>query len=108
PTPPAQDPVKEFNLTPSQKALGKYLLVVVGLFTLQVLLGGFTAHYTIEGHGFYGIDTTEIFPYSLVLSCHLHAAMFRIAVAFLAAGLFLAPIINVGNDPKLQKVVGAV
>lgn len=104
PTPPAEDPVKGFNLTPSQKALGKYLLVVVGLFTLQVLLGGFTAHYTIEGHGFYGIDTTEIFPYSLVRSWHLQAAMFWIAVAFLAAGLFLAPIIHGGKDPKYQKL----
>lgn len=104
PTPPATDPVKEFNITPSQKALGKYLLVVVGLFTLQVLLGGFTAHYTIEGTGFYGIDTTEIFPYSLVRSWHLQAAMFWIAVAFLAAGLFLAPIINGGKDPKFQKL----
>src|SRR5699024_7063832 len=104
PTPPAEDPVKNFALTPSQKALGKYLLVVVGLFTLQVLLGGFTAHYTVEGHGFYGIDTTEIFPYSLVRSWHLQAAMFWIAVAFLAAGLFLAPIINGGKDPKYQKL----
>ncbi|HLR17704.1 MAG TPA: nitric-oxide reductase large subunit [Alcanivoracaceae bacterium] len=104
PTPPAEDPVKNFALTPSQKALGKYLLVVVGLFTLQVLLGGFTAHYTVEGHGFYGIDTTEIFPYSLVRSWHLQAAMFWIAVAFLAAGLFLAPIINGGKDPKFQKL----
>lgn len=103
-TPPAEDPVKGFDLTPSQKALGKYLLVVVGLFTLQVLLGGFTAHYTIEGTGFYGIDTTEIFPYSLVRSWHLQAAMFWIAVAFLAAGLFLAPIINGGKDPKYQKL----
>lgn len=104
PTPPAEDPVKNFDLTPSQKALGKYLLVVVALFTLQVLLGGFTAHYTIEGTGFYGINTTEIFPYSLVRSWHLQAAMFWIAVAFLAAGLFLAPIINGGKDPKYQKL----
>lgn len=104
PTPPAVDPVTQLQLTPSQKALGKYLLVVVALFTLQVLLGGFTAHYTIEGGGFYGLDLTEIFPYSLVRSWHLQAAMFWIAVAFLAAGLFLAPIINGGKDPKFQKL----
>lgn len=104
PTPPSEDPLSKMALTPSQRALGKYLIVVVGLFVLQVFLGGFTAHYTIEGGGFYGIDTTKIFPYSLVRSWHLQAAMFWIAVAFLAAGLFLAPIINGGKDPKYQKL----
>jgi nitric oxide reductase subunit B len=59
---PADDPLSTFQLTPSQLALGKYLLVVVGLFTFQVFLGGFTAHYTVEGHGFYGIDTKNGFP----------------------------------------------
>lgn len=101
---PAQDPLSLVNLTPSQKALGKYLFVVVALFTLQVFLGGFTAHYTIEGQGFYGINTSEWFPYTLVRTWHLQAAMFWIATAFLAAGLFLAPIINGGKDPRFQKL----
>jgi nitric oxide reductase subunit B len=35
---------------------------------------------------------------------HLQSALFWIATGFLAAGLFLAPIINGGKDPKLQKV----
>ena len=34
------------SLTPSQRALGKYLFLVVALFVFQVFLGGFTAHYT--------------------------------------------------------------
>ncbi len=99
-----KDPITSFKLTASQKALGKYLLVVVGLFTLQVLLGGFTAHYTVEGQSFYGIQTSEWFPYSLVRTWHIQAAMFWIATGFLAAGLFLAPIINGGDDPKYQKL----
>ncbi|MDR9469318.1 nitric-oxide reductase large subunit [Marinospirillum sp.] len=104
PQTPEQDPLSLVKLTPSQKSLGKYLLVVVALFTLQVFLGGFTAHYTVEGEGFYGLNTTEWFPYSLVRTWHLQAAMFWIATAFLAAGLFLAPIINGGKDPKFQKL----
>jgi len=104
PTPPKQDPITSFNLTPSQKALGRYLFVVVALFTFQALLGGFTAHYTVEGQGFYGINTSEWFPYSLVRTWHIQAAMFWIATGFLAAGLFLAPIINGGSDPKYQKL----
>jgi len=104
PQTPEQDPLSLVKLTPSQKSLGKYLLVVVALFTFQVFLGGFTAHYTVEGAGFYGLNTTEWFPYSLVRTWHLQAAMFWIATAFLAAGLFLAPIINGGKDPKFQKL----
>lgn len=104
PKAPAQDPLSLISLTPSQKALGKYLFVVVALFTLQVFLGGFTAHYTVEGQGFYGIDTSQWLPYSVVRTWHLQAAMFWIATAFLAAGLFLAPIINGGKDPRFQKL----
>jgi len=104
PVPPEKDPISLVKLTPSQRALGKYLIVVVALFTLQVFLGGFTAHYTVEGDGFYGLNTTEWFPYTLVRTWHLQAAMFWIAVGFLAAGLFLVPIINGGKDPKYQKL----
>ena len=104
PEAPVQDPLTAVGLTPSQKALGKYLLLVVGLFTFQVMLGGFTAHYTVEGQGFYGIETSEWFPYSLMRTWHIQSAMFWIATGFLAAGLFLAPIINGGKDPKFQKL----
>ncbi|WP_296932812.1 nitric-oxide reductase large subunit [uncultured Marinobacter sp.] len=104
PKAPIKDPLSAVGLTPSQKALGKYLLLVVGLFTLQVMLGGFTAHYTVEGQGFYGIETSEWFPYSLMRTWHIQSAMFWIATGFLAAGLFLAPIINGGKDPKFQKL----
>ncbi|MTJ01640.1 nitric-oxide reductase large subunit [Idiomarina piscisalsi] len=101
---PEHDPISKVKLTPSQKALGKYLFIVVALFSLQVLLGGLTAHYTVEGQEFYGINISEWFPYSLTRTWHIQAAMFWIATGFLAAGLFLAPIINGGKDPKYQKL----
>lgn len=104
PAAPLKDPLVAIGLTASQKALGKYLLLVVGLFTFQVMLGGFTAHYTVEGQSFYGIQVSEWFPYSLVRTWHIQAALFWIATGFLAAGLFLAPIINGGKDPKFQKL----
>jgi nitric oxide reductase subunit B len=104
PQAPARDPLTTFALTPSQRALGKYLFLVVALFGFQVLLGGFTAHYTVEGQKFYGIDVSQWFPYSLVRTWHIQSALFWIATGFLAAGLFLAPLINGGRDPKFQKV----
>src|SRR5690554_1004833 len=101
---PAKDPISLVNLTPSQKALGKYLFLVMALFIFQIFLGGFTAHYTVEGQHFYGINVSKWFPYSLVRTWHIQAALFWIATGFLAAGLFLAPIINGGKDPKFQKL----
>ncbi|EMO9597937.1 nitric oxide reductase large subunit [Pseudomonas aeruginosa] len=104
PHPPLHDPISLVGLTPSQKALGKYLLLVVGLFTFQVMLGGGTAHYTVEGQDFYGLPLSQWFPYSLLRTWHIQSALFWIATGFLAAGLFLAPIINGGKDPKHQKL----
>lgn len=104
PSAPAQDPLTTFALTPSQLALGKYLFLVVALFIFQVFIGGFTAHYTVEGQKFYGVDVSQWFPYSLVRTWHIQSALFWIATGFLAAGLFLAPLINGGKDPKYQKL----
>lgn len=98
------DPITGFTLTPSQQALGKYLLVVATLFVFQVFVGGFTAHYTVEGQEFYGLDVSQWFPYALTRTWHIQSALFWIATGFLAAGLFLAPLINGGKDPAYQKL----
>ena len=104
PAAPARDPLSLVGLTPSQRGLGKYLFLVVALFVFQVFLGGFTAHYTVEGQHFYGIDVSQWFPYALTRTWHIQAALFWIATGFLAVGLFLGPIINGGKDPKFQKL----
>ena len=104
PDAPARDPLTTFALTPSQRALGKYLFLVVALFVFQVFIGGFTAHYTVEGQTFYGVDVSQWFPYALTRTWHIQAALFWIATGFLGAGLFLAPLIHGGRDPKFQKL----
>ncbi|OBX69728.1 nitric-oxide reductase large subunit [Haemophilus parainfluenzae] len=104
PATPEFDPLTKLQLTPSQRSLGKYLFTVLALFVLQVTLGAVVAHCTVEGQEFYGIDISQYFPYSLVRTWHIQAALFWIAMAFLAGGLFLAPIINGGKDPKFQKL----
>ncbi|GAA0782164.1 nitric-oxide reductase large subunit [Castellaniella ginsengisoli] len=101
---PARDPVLQIPLTASQRALGKYLFLVVALFVSQIFIGGFTAHYTVEGQTFYGINVSEWLPYSLVRTWHIQAALFWIATGFLAVGLFVVPILNGGKDPKHQKL----
>jgi nitric oxide reductase subunit B len=101
---PKQDPLLGIALTPSQRALAKYAFLVVALFIAQIFLGAFTAHYTVEGQTFYGIDISQYFPYSLTRTWHLQTALWWIAGGFLAIGLFLAPYINGGKDPAYQKL----
>ena len=102
-TPPPVDPLRRIALTPSMRAVAKYIGVVVALFVLQVLLGALTAHYTVEGREFFGIPVAEIVPYSLSRTWHIQTAMFWIATAFLAAGLFVAPLIG-GHEPRFQRL----
>lgn len=100
---PSVDPLKSFVITDSMKALWKYCAVIIILFIIQVGLGGVLAHYSIEGQNFYGFPLAKYLPYSLARTWHIQVALFWIATAFLAAGLFIAPIINQGKDPKFQR-----
>jgi nitric oxide reductase subunit B len=100
---PQRDPLRAFTLTPSMRALGKYVAVVIALFVVQVLLGALTAHYTIEGDSFFGLPIASVLPYAVTRTWHLQTAVFWIATSFLAAGLFLAPIIG-GREPRFQRL----
>jgi len=103
PTAPATDPLDGFRLTPSMKATGKYVAVVIAMFAIQVLLGALTAHYTVEGNGFFGLPIATLLPYAVTRTWHLQLAVFWIATSFLAAGLFLAPAVG-GREPKFQRL----
>ncbi|NQU64723.1 MAG: cbb3-type cytochrome c oxidase subunit I, partial [SAR324 cluster bacterium] len=87
--------------THSQIATLPYFLVAIVLFLLQIGLGVITAHFTVEGTNFYGISLAEILPYAAVRTWHLQLAVFFIATCFLAAGLFIGPM--VGIEPKAQR-----
>ncbi len=88
--------------TPSQKATGFFFGVVALLFLLQTLAGGALAHYRVEPGAFYGLDIARIAPYNLLRTFHLQLAIFWIATAWVAGGLFLAPIVG-GSEPKGQR-----
>ncbi len=100
---PRRDPLARLQVTPSMRAVAKYAAVVVALFVVQVLLGALTAHYTVEGDAFFGISLSGILPYAVTRTWHVQTAIFWIATAFLAAGLFLAPWIG-GREPRYQKL----
>jgi len=103
PTPAPSDPLDELQLTPSMRAVWKYAAVVVALFVLQVLTGALTAHYTVEGDSFFGLPIADWIPYAVSRTWHVQLALFWIATAFLAAGLFLAPAAG-GREPRFQRL----
>ena len=100
---PNSDPLVGSTLTPSQKATVKYFLVVSLLFLLQIFMGVLTAHYGVEGGGFYGFPLAEYLPYAVTRTWHTQLGIFWIATAWLASGLFIGPIIC-GYEPKRQKL----
>jgi len=87
--------------TESQRATMKYFVVVALLFLAQVLVGGATAHYHVDPGSFYGIDLPAFFPSNLFRTWHLQLAIFWIATAFVAGGLFLAPSLG-AEEPRGQ------
>ena len=91
----------EVRLTPAQRSTVWYFLVVAGLFLLQGLCGGANAHYHAEPTTFFGIDVASWFPYNLTRTWHLQLALFFVATAYLAIGIFLAPMIA-GKEPRHQ------
>jgi len=90
------------KLTPSQKAIAKFFALTAVLFLLQSLIGGGLAHYRVEST-FYGLPIANILPYNLLRTWHLQLAIFWIATAWVAGGLFIAPLLS-QNEPKYQKL----
>ena len=99
---PEKDPLIDLKATPSMKATLKYFWIVSGLILLQVIVGIITAHYGVEGNGFYGLKLDSLLPYSISRTWHVQLAIFWIATAWLATGLFIAPAVS-GVEPKYQK-----
>ena len=100
---PVNDPLMNQVVTPSMRATKKYFWIVNILILAQVLLGILTAHYGVEGDALYGINIAGFLPYSITRTWHVQIAIFWIASAWLATGLYIAPSLS-GRDPKFQKL----
>jgi len=99
---PAKDPLLALKAMPSMKATLKYFWVVAALIVAQIGLGAITAHYGVEGDGFFGIPLDKWLPYSVARTWHTQLGIFWIATAWLATGLFVAPAVS-GYEPKWQR-----
>jgi len=100
---PETDPLLALRASPSMRATLKYFWVVTALIVAQIGLGAITAHYGVEGSGFYGIPLDKWLPYSVTRTWHTQLGIFWIATAWLATGLFVAPAVS-GHEPKFQRL----
>ena len=100
--PPRADPLFGATVTASMKATRKYFFAVAGLILLQIGMGAITAHYAVEGQSFFGIPLAELLPYVVSRTIHTQVGVFWIATAWLATGLYIAPLLS-GHEPRFQK-----
>jgi nitric oxide reductase subunit B len=100
---PTGDPLLGYKATPSQLATVKYFWTVAALLVLQIVLGIVTAHYGVEGSGFYGVPIDRFLPYTVTRTWHLQLGIFWIATAWLATGLYIGPAVG-GTEPKFQRL----
>jgi nitric oxide reductase subunit B len=91
----------EVALTPGQRATAWFFLVMATLFVAQALLGGASQHYRAEIANFFGFDLAQIMPFNLARTWHVQLAIFWVATSFLAAGIFIAPMVA-RREPRGQ------
>ena len=100
---PASDPMRGLKPTPSMRATLKYIWIVSLLILVQMVAGVITAHYGVEGGGFFGLPLDLILPQAISRSWHVQLAIFWIATSWLATGLYIAPAVS-GYEPKYQRL----
>jgi len=88
-------------LTPAQKACAWFFLVMAVLFLIQTMVGAASQHYRAELGDFFGIDIAQVLPFNLARTFHVQLAIFFVSTSFLAAGIFLLPLIS-GREPRRQ------
>jgi len=94
-------PPDKVALTPAQRSCAWFFLVMAAMFLLQTLLGGATEHYRAEISNFFGFDLARLLPYNIARTWHLQLSIFVVSTSFLAAGIFLVPMIA-GKEPRRQ------
>jgi nitric oxide reductase subunit B len=94
-------PPGEVALTPAQRATAWFFFVMAALFLIQTFVGAASQHYRTEIDNFFGLDLAEVFPYNLMRTWHVQLALLWVSTSFVAAGIFLAPMIA-RREPRHQ------
>ncbi|WP_277555999.1 nitric-oxide reductase large subunit [Halobaculum limi] len=99
----------DVDLLPSQSAALWFVPVAALLFLAQTFLGGLLAHYYVERHAFFGLETIpvlgvdvlQVLPFAMAKTWHIDLGILWIATLWLGAGLFLPPLLT-GFEPSNQ------
>jgi len=81
-------------LTPSQRKVGKYFLVVAAVLLLQIAAGAMLGHYYADRVSFYGIHFDDVLPFNFWRSIHVQTPIVWIGLSWIGAAIFLAPAIS--------------
>src|SRR5262249_15054613 len=81
-----------------------FFFAMAALFVVQTLLGGATEHYRADLQTFFGIDLGRLLPFNVVRTWHLQLSLLWVVTSYLAAGIFLVPMIA-GREPRGQKLL---
>ena len=93
------------SLTPSQRKMGKYFLVVAAVLLLQILAGTIMAHAYYDRRSFYGLELHNYLPFNFLRDVHIQAPIVWIGVAWIGSGLFLAPAMAGGREAPKQALL---
>ncbi|MDQ2861187.1 MAG: cbb3-type cytochrome c oxidase subunit I, partial [Pseudomonadota bacterium] len=103
---PRERGLAEFRpLTPSQKRIGKYFVVVALVFLASMGAGAIMAHSYYDRVTFYGIQLNYILPFNFLRSFHTQAPIIWIGLGWIGSGLFLAPAIAGGREARGQAIL---
>lgn len=91
----------EVEITPAQRATAWFFFVVAALFLVQTLVGAAIEHYRADLSTFFGLDLAQLLPFNLARTWHVQLSLLWTAASFLAAAIFLSPIIS-GREPRRQ------
>ncbi len=94
----------DVSLTPAQRTCAWFFFVMAGLFLVQTLCGGATEHYRADLQSFFGINLGVLLPFNIVRTWHIQLSIFWVSTSYLAAGIFLVPMIA-GREPRGQKIL---
>ncbi|MBI1759779.1 MAG: cbb3-type cytochrome c oxidase subunit I [Actinobacteria bacterium] len=93
------------RLTASQRATAWFFLTMTVLFLIQTLVGAASEHYRADLGSFFGLPLDHWLPYNLVRTWHVQLSLFWVSTSFLAAGVFLVPMITGRRDVKGQHLL---
>ncbi|MFZ2314772.1 MAG: cbb3-type cytochrome c oxidase subunit I [Gammaproteobacteria bacterium] len=81
-------------MTPSQRKVGQYFVIVALVLLVQIGVGSIMAHYYTERTGFYGININAFLPFNFLRDVHIQTPIVWIVLSWISAAVFLTPIIS--------------